>query len=48
MHQHGEKLAAIVDPKDRAQGIVWEDDLRQFCLAKDTTPLETAQSEAVL
>ena len=48
MHQHGEKLAAIVDPKDRAQGIVWEDDLRQFCLAKDTTPSETAQSEAVL
>lgn len=42
MHQHGEKLAAIVDAKDSAQGVVWESDLRQFCLARDAAPVENA------
>lgn len=47
MHQHGEKLAAIVDAKDHAQGIVWEEELRRFCLAKEATPSETDQSGTV-
>lgn len=47
MHQHGEKLAAIVDVKDHARGIVWESDLRRFCLGGNRSPSESDQSLAV-
>jgi len=46
MYQHGEKLAIIVDAKDRAQGIVWEKDLRQFYLKGAASRLQDAQMPA--
>jgi len=32
MYQHGQKLALVIDGKDQAVGIVWEQELRRFCL----------------
>ncbi|HOA51888.1 MAG TPA: hypothetical protein PKI05_06500, partial [Thermogutta sp.] len=32
MYQHGQKLALVIDGKDQAVGVVWEQELRRFCL----------------